>query len=119
MCSSDLVNIIQEIGPDSPLFSGSVRLKELRLHSVTLPALSQFDFPNLTSFELSASVEGLSGLQLLDFLKAPPTLRAVCAKIIAPPYHSLLLRLLQTEGEDFDTAQLIMVIARAGSFSIE
>jgi len=77
----DIYNV-SGIGPNSPLFSGAVGLKELRLHSGTPSLLSHFVFPNLTFFELS--VMSIDWLQLLDFLEASPMLRTVVMKIVSP-----------------------------------
>ena len=76
--SSDVV-----ISPLHPLFSGAVDLKKLRLHLEAPPFLSNFVFPNLTSFELwVASEEQFHGSQLLDFLEASPMLQVVDVKIV-------------------------------------
>jgi len=80
------IDASQEIDlPDGPLFSGAVGLKELRLSLSRLPPLNYFVFPNLTSFDLSVIIamgDSIRSSQLLDFLEASPTLRAVRMKII-------------------------------------
>ena len=65
-------------------FSEAKGLKEFRLHSQASPFLSHFVFPNLTSFDLSATlVEEFRGSELLDFLEASPMLQVVRVKIVA------------------------------------
>ena len=65
--------------PSFPLFSGAVNLREFVLYSEASQFLSCFAFPNLTTFELSTKPDygEFLGSQLLDFLEATPTLRAV------------------------------------------
>ena len=87
------VSVVQTINPDDtdavtppphPFFGSAIGLKEFRLRSGTPPLLNHFIFPNLTLFELSVtSEESFSGLELLDFLEASPTLRAVCINVAA------------------------------------
>ena len=79
------ISAVQGMGPDGPLFSDAVGLKELRLRSGRLQLLSHFTFPNLTLLELSVvSADGFPSLQLLDFLEASPMLRTVCMKVMVP-----------------------------------
>jgi len=69
--------------PSHPLFSSATGLKEFSLHSEGSTFLSNFVFPNLTSFELSVdSGEQFLGSQLLDFLEASPVLQVVHMRII-------------------------------------
>jgi hypothetical protein len=68
-----------------PLFSSAVNLKKFILRSAEIQHLNRFAFPNLTTFELSAT-HGSLGLPvspLLDFLEGSPTLRTVRIKIAA------------------------------------
>ena len=68
--------------PSLSLFTSAINLKEFRLYSAGLPFLDHFFFPNLTTLELSATPkDGFPGSQLLNFLEASPTLRAVHVKI--------------------------------------
>ena len=71
--------------PSLPLFTSAVNLKVFSLFSERSPFLSHFVFPNLTTFELSASpaAEGFRPSQLLDFLEASPMLRTVGVKVVA------------------------------------
>ena len=64
--------------PTLPLFNGAINLKEFRLFS-ELSLLNRFVFPNLTTFEYSATPEWdeFPASQLLNFLEATPTLRTV------------------------------------------
>ena len=54
------------------------------MHSERFPFLNRFVFPNLTTFELSATprAERFRASELLDFLGASPALRTVHMKII-------------------------------------
>lgn len=65
--------------PSLPLFSGAANLKEFILRSEGVPFLNHFAFPNLTTFELSATPEDevFPTSQLLDFLEASSTLQTV------------------------------------------
>ena len=70
--------------PLLPLFSGAVNLKNFVLHSEGEVYLKYFIFPNLTTFELSATTYSDEFLfsQLLDFLEASPTLQTVRIRIV-------------------------------------
>ena len=67
------------IPPSAPLFSGAINLKHFSLITEVLPFLDCFAFPNLTTFDLSATSheEPFPASQLLDFLEATPTLRDI------------------------------------------
>ncbi|KAF9790907.1 hypothetical protein BJ322DRAFT_1208222 [Thelephora terrestris] len=66
------------IPPSLAFFRGSINLERFVFYYHGLPFLSHFVFPNLTTFELSSRPEEeWSGLYLLDFLGASPTLRTV------------------------------------------
>ena len=70
--------------PSLPLFSGSVNLEEFNLRSdgALVVSLDHFVFPNLTTFNLSVwQTDPFDASQVLDFLKASPTLRTVKVKI--------------------------------------
>ena len=76
--------------PSPPLFGGSVNLEEfhwelcfpLDFGTEWVGSLSHFTFPNLTTFKLTATpLGGLIASDLLDFLKASPTLRTVEVRI--------------------------------------
>ena len=71
--------------PSLPLFSNAVNLEEFVLRSQKGPFLNHFVFPNLTTFELSATLiwEEFQTSELLNFLEASPMLQTVSMKIIA------------------------------------
>ncbi|KAF9783846.1 hypothetical protein BJ322DRAFT_882676 [Thelephora terrestris] len=72
--------------PSTPLFTNAVNLRAFRFSSKSewSPSFSQFFFPNLVSFDLSAAPwDEFHALQLLDFLQASPMLRRVHMDIVA------------------------------------
>jgi hypothetical protein len=71
--------------PSLPLFTSAVNLKEFILHSERFPFLNHFIFPNLTTFELSATPgrERFRASELLNFLEASPMLQTAQMKILA------------------------------------
>ena len=73
------------ITPSPPLFGCAVNLKKFILRSDGAPYLNYFAFPNLTTFELSATPEdeGFPAAQLLNFLEASPVLQTVRIRIEA------------------------------------
>ncbi|KAF9780153.1 hypothetical protein BJ322DRAFT_1084836 [Thelephora terrestris] len=75
----DILHPQPMINPSLPLFGGAINLKNFALHTEVLPFLDHFNFPSLTTFELSAISEDqvFPTAQLLDFLEATPTLRDV------------------------------------------
>ena len=96
--------------PSLPLFSGAVNLKKFSLHSIALPRLNLFAFPNLTTFELSSTPRNFPASQLLNFLEASPALQTVQIRLGAdimlgdvPPERIVVLpnveTLAVTQGE--------------------
>ena len=72
--------------PSQPLFSNAVNLKVFHFHSKSewSPFLSQFSFPNLVSFDLSATPwDEFHASRLLDFLESSPMLRTVHVDVAA------------------------------------
>ena len=88
-----------------PLFSGAVNLKEFILHPEGELLLDYFAFPNLTTFQLSATPDDgeFPVSQLLNFLEASPTLQTVLIRIGAaislediPPGRVIILPNVET-----------------------
>ena len=71
------------IPPSIPLFSDAVNLKRFVSYSQGSPFLSQFVFPNLTTFKISikSAEEGFRASELLNFLETSPVLREVYIEI--------------------------------------
>ena len=65
--------------PTFPLFQGAVNVKEFLLYTFNPSSLSQFAFPNLTTFDLLVrdAWEGFSASLLLNFLEASPSLQDI------------------------------------------
>ena len=92
--------------PPLPLFSGCVNLEEFNLHleAEHVRTLDHFVFPNLTMFSLTVELSHpYDALELLDFLKASPTLRTVNVKIYGrltpedvPQHMSVILPNVET-----------------------
>ena len=64
-----------------PFFGGAVNLRVFSLFIHVAPYLDRFVFPNLTTFKLSADPNKVTfpASELLDFLRATPTLCTVCS----------------------------------------
>ena len=74
--------------PSIPLFTNAPNVREFILNSERFPFLAHFVFPNLTTFNLSATPSAkfrleYRALELLDFLEASPRLQTVSIKLIA------------------------------------
>jgi hypothetical protein len=92
-----VINVVDEFSldhpnrmtpPSLPLFSNAVNVHYFAIHSERFPFLGRFIFPNLTTFELSATPALTTepwyhALELFNFLDASPMLRTVFIKIIA------------------------------------
>ena len=87
------IDVVTGIGLDSHntmtlptplLFTNAVNLKDFVLRSGRSPYLGHFVLPNLTTFELSATLTRgeFRALELLNFLEASPMLRTVRMEVI-------------------------------------
>ena len=98
----------QTIFPSHPFFGGAVNLKSFVLDSEET-YLNRFVFPNLVTFEVSASpIGGFNVSDFLNFLKASPTLQTVKVKaemvseLVGNPQEIVVL-------PDLDTFSLLAI----------